>query len=118
MRYLLLIHSDESHYANLSEEENGKLMAEYAAFGESLESSGAYLESARLQPVATTTTVRERNGDAVVTDGPFAETKEQLGGFYMIEAKDLDEATKWARKIPSARWGAIEVRPIWEMEDE
>lgn len=114
MRYMLLIHSDENYYATVSEEDMGKLMGAYAQFSEEF---GAQTESSvRLQPVQTATTVRVRNGDTVTTDGPYAETKEQFGGYYLIEAKDLDEAIAIAAKVPTAAYGNVEVRPVWEME--
>ena len=117
MRYLLMIYSDEAKDAALSEAEYGKLMADYGTFTAELEQSGRLQGGQRLRPIADATTVRVRDGETLVTDGPFAETKEQIGGFYMIEADNLDEALTWARKIPSATYGSIEVRPIWEDED-
>jgi hypothetical protein len=114
MRYMLLIHSDENYYATVSEAEMGQLMGAYGQFSE--EFAGQIQGSDRLQPVQTATTVRVRNGDTVTTDGPFAETKEQFGGYYVIEAKDLDEAIAIAAKVPTAAYGSVEVRPIWEME--
>jgi hypothetical protein len=115
VRYLLLIHDDESIFSKMSPQETEKLMADYGRFTEELRSSGAFKDAARLRFVSTATTVRVRGGKTLATDGPFAETKEQLGGFYMIDVKDLDEAIKWASKIPSARLGCVEVRPVWEM---
>ncbi len=117
MRYLLLIYSNESDDAKLTPEENAQLMADYGAFHQALEGAGKHIDGARLRPTDVATTVRVRNGDLAMTDGPFAETKEHLGGFYMIEAENLDEATQWASKIPTAHTGSIEVRPIWEDED-
>lgn len=114
MRYLLLIYSDESHYTRLSDEENAALMAEYYSFHEELVAAGAFVDGARLRPTPMATTLRTRAGDTVTTDGPFAETKEQLGGFYTIEAADLDAALAWAAKLPTAHYGSIEVRPVWE----
>ena len=116
MRYMLLIYTEEAVDEALSEAEMGELMEGYMQFGKDLEAAGAYRGSDRLQPEATATTVRVRDGETLHTDGPFAETKEALGGFYIIEAANLDEALEWARKVPSARLGSIEVRPIWEME--
>ena len=116
MRYMLLIHSDESMYPKMSEAEMGRLMAEYGKFTEELGASGAMVSHDRLRPTQIATTVRVRKTETLTTDGPFAETKEQLGGFYMIDVKDLDEAIAWAAKIPSAKYGCIEVRPVWEME--
>jgi len=90
------------------------MMADYGKFSEQLKQAGAYVTGQRLRPISTATTIRVRNGETLATDGPFAETKEQLGGFYLIQAADLDEAMTWAAKIPSAKTGSIEVRPIWE----
>ncbi|HZI95220.1 MAG TPA: YciI family protein [Patescibacteria group bacterium] len=117
MRYLLLIHNDEANISNLSPTETEKLMAEFATFTGELKAAGAHQASSRLRPVATATTVRVRDGRTITSDGPFAETKEQLGGYYQIEAADLDVAIRWASKIPSARMGCVEVRPLWEMPE-
>ncbi len=117
MRYLLLINSSETLETDMSPEQMGEIMEGYGRFGEELEAAGASLESARLQPAASATTVRIRDGKLSTTDGPFAETKETLGGFYLIEAPDLDAAIAWAAKIPSASFGGVEVRPLWEPED-
>ncbi len=115
MRYMLLIYTPESHYATLDEQGMGELMGAYGRFHEEIAgAAGVCQDSARLQPVGTATTVRLRDGKAGSTDGPFAETKEQLGGYYVIDVKDLDEATAWAEKIPSAVYGSIEIRPVWE----
>ena len=114
MHYLLLIHDDETRFARISEEENKRLIEEYGQFTTALEQAGAFKGSDRLRPTSTATTVRVRGGETLTTDGPFAETKEQLGGYYMIEVKDLDEAIRWAAKVPSARSGCVEVRPVWE----
>ncbi|MBL8896961.1 MAG: YciI family protein [Planctomycetes bacterium] len=116
MRYMLLIHSNEIQEAGMSEEAMGKIMAEYYTFTEELMKSGALRAGDRLRPTTSATTVRVRNGDTLTTDGPFAETKEQFGGYYLIDVPDLDEAIRWASKIPSAKYGCVEVRPIWEME--
>ena len=115
MRYLLLIFSDETLYPKMSEEEVGKLMAAYGQFTEEI--AAQTQSSERLQPTATATTVRVRNGDTMTTDGPYAETKEQFGGYYLIEAEDLDAAIAIAARVPSATYGAVEVRPIFEMGD-
>ena len=114
MRYLLLIHSDETRYPKMPPQEMEQLMAAYGTFTEQLKKAGAYVAAHRLRPTTTATTIRVRNGETLTTDGPFAETKEQLGGFYLIQANDLDEAIAWAAKVPSAKYGSIEVRPIWE----
>lgn len=116
MRYLCLIYSDEELFASMSQEETDKLMGEYFAYTESIQKSGHHLGGEALEPTSTATTVRVRNGKTTTTDGPFAETKEQLGGFYMIEARDLNDAIQVAARIPAARTGAIEVRPIVEFD--
>ena len=115
MRYALLICDEDKRQAEMSEDEAGAQMAAYAAFGEEMGAKGVLTGGERLQPAATATTVRVRDGEVLTSDGPFAETKEQLGGFYLVECKDLDEAIEVASRIPGARHGAIEVRPIWEM---
>jgi hypothetical protein len=112
MKYILLIHDEEKALEQMSESEMNALMAEYRKFSESIQSSGHYLAGAQLQPVSTATSVRVRDGKRLVTDGPFAETREQLGGYYLVEAKDLDEAIALAARIPSAQMGTIEVRPL------
>lgn len=115
MRYMLLINSEESYYETVSEAEMGQLMADYMAFEK--EAGDIVEASHRLQPTPTATTVRVRNGDISTTDGPFAETKEAFGGYYLIDVKDLDEAIAWAAKIPTAAYGSVEVRPVWEMDE-
>src|ERR1700730_10062944 len=115
MKYLLLIYDEEKNFEKMTEAEIGKLVSEYGQFTQGIQASGHYKTSARLQPSAAASSVRIRDGKRVVTDGPFAETREQLGGYYLIEAKDLDEAIGIAAKIPSARRGTIEVRPQMEM---
>lgn len=112
MQYLLLIYAAETEEAALDQD---AIMAEYGTFTQGIVQSGAMRAADRLKPVATATTVRIRDGKTLTTDGPFAETREQLGGYYLIEAKDLDEATAIAAKIPSARYGSVEVRPVWPM---
>jgi len=115
MKYLCLIYSDESQWPKLPQEESEKVLAEYGAFGESIKSSGHWIAGHRLHSTSSATTVRIRNGKLSTTDGPFAETKEQLGGFYMIEANDLNEAIQIGSRIPGAKYGSIEVRPVWEV---
>ncbi len=115
MKYMLLINSEESFYESVTEEQIGEIMAGYGRFTEELEAAGANVESNRLQPTSTATTVRVRDGKTATTDGPFAETKEQLGGYYVIDVPNLDDAIAFAAKIPSAEYGSVEVRPIWEM---
>ncbi len=114
MQYLLLIYDNEAAFAKLSDAEKGRLYQEYGPFTESLKKNGCFRAGHGLQPTATATTVRMRDGKRLVTDGPFAETKEQLGGYYLIEAKDLDEAIAVAARVPSARLGSIEIRPLME----
>ena len=115
MLYMLLIHGAEEAYADKTEEEMGALVAEYERVAADLEEAGAMVSSHRLRPVETATTLRERDGELLMTDGPFAETKEQLGGYYLIDVADLDAAIAWARRLPSVRTGCVEVRPVWEM---
>jgi hypothetical protein len=112
MQYLLLIYGSEAHFGKLSKVEQGKIEEEYGGYTKSIADSGHLRGGNELDVVAKAATVRVRNGKKVVTDGPFAETKEQLGGYYLVEAKDRDEAVALAARIPSVRWGAIEVRPI------
>ena len=112
MQYLLLIHDDEQSWPSLSEEEQRAVIEEYLALSAELRERGAYVGANRLAPTSTASTVRVRDGQEVVTDGPFAETKEQLGGFYMINAKDLNDAIQVASRIPGAKSGSVEVRPV------
>ena len=115
MKYILLIYGNEADGAKRSQEQMGAMLKEYGVFTESIQHHGNYVSGERLQPSSTATTVRVREGKTLATDGPFAETKEHLGGFYLIEAKDLDDATAIAARIPSARFGCVEVRPIHAM---
>ena len=115
MQYLLLIYANESETAALPEGDMATMMADYGEFTKSIVQAGNFKAGDRLKPVSTATTVRVRNGKTMITDGPFAETREQLGGYYLIEAKDLDEAIGIAARIPSARRGTVEVRPQMEM---
>jgi hypothetical protein len=112
MKYLLLIYESEQAFAGLSEAEQGKIFEEYMTYTRGIKKSGNYIGGEALQPISDATTVRVKNGKTVTTDGPFAETREQLGGYYLVEAKDLDEAIKLAAGIPASRTGSIEVRPI------
>ena len=114
MKYLCLIYDDEKKMGAMSKADMDTLMRDYFAFTDDIKKSGHYRAGEALQPVQTATSVRMRNGKLSTTDGPFAETKEQLGGFYMIDATDLNEAIQIASKIPSAKYGTIEVRPIQE----
>jgi hypothetical protein len=115
MKYMLLIHDDEKAWGKLTEAERQKIYGEYGMFSAELKAAGQYLAGSQLQPTTTATSVRVRDGKRLVTDGPFAETREQLGGYYLVEAKNLDEAIGWAAKIPSSKFGTIEVRPVVEM---
>jgi hypothetical protein len=117
VRYMLLIYDDEKQSAALPRDEGQRLMKEYYDFEDEVASRGLKFHSAALQPTATATTVRVRDGETFTTDGPFAETKEQLGGYYVLDCKDLDEAIEVAGGIPSARYGSIEIRPIMELPD-
>ncbi len=115
MKYLLMIYGDEAGYAALTEAENAALMAEHNVFTQEVVRRGVMLGGEALEPTHTATTVRVRDGKTFTIDGPFAETKEQLGGFYILDCKDLDEALLMASKIPDARTGSIEVRPIMNL---
>jgi hypothetical protein len=115
MQYLLLIYDAESKWDAMKPEERGKMHAEFGAFTQGIIASGNFKGGNQLHPTSKATTVRVENGKTLVHDGPFAETKEQLGGYYLIEAADLDEATAIAARVPSARVGSIEVRPIVAM---
>lgn len=117
MRYMLMICSDEKDDFALTPDDLTKVMGDYRSLIDELKAAGVYEASERLRPVADATTVRVRGGQVSVTDGPFAETKEQVGGFFLIEAKDLDDAIACAARIPSASHGSVEIRPIWERED-
>ncbi|MGA7871373.1 MAG: YciI family protein [Candidatus Binatus sp.] len=115
MEYMLLIYGSEAEGKKRSEAEGQQLFQEYMTFTQDLTKSGKNKGGAPLEPSATATTVRVRNGKTAVTDGPFAETKEQLGGYYLVEAKDLDEAISIAARIPGAKHGSIEVRPVMKI---
>ena len=115
MQYLLMIYQNEVEYAKIDAATNKKMLEEYGAFTQSIVQSGNFKAGDRLQPATTATTVRVRDGKTLTTDGPFAETREQLGGYYLIEAKDLNAALAIAARIPGARVGSIEVRPIFAM---
>ena len=115
MRYLLMICADENWVGSMTPEEGSAMLAEYGTFMEEMGKRGVVQGGERLRPTSDATTVTVRNGETLASDGPFAETKEQMGGYYVVECKDLDEAIEVASKIPGARHGSIEVRPIWEM---
>jgi hypothetical protein len=115
MRYILLICEDENAAMAASPAEGEAMMADYGKFGEEMGKRGVLQTGERLRPTTDATTVQVRNDKVLTSDGPFAETKEQIGGFYIVDCKDVDEAIEVAAKIPGARIGTIEVRPIWEM---
>lgn len=115
MQYLLAIYSNESGFQNLTPEQQKQGLAAYMAYTEALKQAGAFKGSNRLQPVATATTVRTVDGKTQVLDGPFADSKEQLGGYFLIDVADLDAALSWAARCPGSQHGTIEVRPIWTM---
>jgi hypothetical protein len=115
MRYVMLICTDETAMDAVSPEEQAAGTAEYMTFGEEMGQRGVLQGGERLRPTSDATTVRVRDGEVLTSDGPFAETKEQMGGFYLVDCQNLDEAIEIAAKIPGARSGSIEVRPIWEM---
>jgi hypothetical protein len=112
VKFMAIIFNDESQYATATPEEIGAVFAAHGEFGQASREAGVFVDGDGLQPSVTATTVRVRDGERLLTDGPYAETKEQLGGFYMLECKDLDEALAWAARIPEAGTGAIEVRPV------
>src|SRR5215467_14312768 len=112
MKYIFLIYDDEQARGKMSEGDRGAMMKEYGQFTEEIRQSGHLVTGSQLQPASAATSVRVRSGKRVLTDGPFAETREQLGGYYLVEAKDLDEALAIAARVPSARTWTIEVRPL------
>lgn len=114
MKYVLFIYGSEAEHGQMSQEALQTEMQEYFAFNQNLINRGIKMSGESLQPTTTATTVHVRDGKTMTTDGPFAETKEQLAGFYVVEAKDLDEAIELAAMIPGARTGSVEVRPVWE----
>ena len=117
MRYALLIYSDPADHPADGSPEQAAEMQQWFSYTEELKAAGAMLAGEALQPVASATTVQVRGGKTVSTDGPFAETKEVLGGFYLIEAADLDEATRWAEKLPNVGYGSVEIRPLVEFPE-
>ncbi|MBK7895739.1 MAG: YciI family protein [Candidatus Promineifilaceae bacterium] len=116
MQYLLMIYTSEQQDAQRTPEESEANMGEYFAFTNEAREAGVMMAGDALHPTTAATTVRVRHGQISSTDGPFAETKEQLGGYYLLNCENLDEAIKWAAKIPGARDGSIEIRPVWEFE--
>jgi len=123
MKYLLLMYADETVVSNYSQEDFqaaasmqpglSGLAKTWAEFVQEISASGVLISNSGLAPVATATTVRVRQGKTLLTDGPFAETHEQLGGYFLVECQDLDEAIRWAEKIPTAKYGSVEIRPLW-----
>jgi hypothetical protein len=118
VQYMLLIYGDQSQWGSMSEEEMGQVMQAYGTFTQELQDSGAMVAGDALQRTDTATTVRVRDDEMLTTDGPFAETKEQLGGYYLVNVGSLDEALEWAAKIPGARHGSIEVRPVMVFDED
>ena len=112
MQYMLLIYNEPSGWNSMSEAERGQIYGAYGTFTEELQGSGKLVAGDALQPITTATSVRVRDGETLTTDGPFAETKEVLGGYYLIDVETIDEALDWAAKIPGAKHGTIEVRPV------
>jgi len=115
MQYLLMLYVNENGWTTLTAEQREQGMAAYAAYTEALRKAGALKGSDRLRPTSSATTVRMANGKAQVLDGPYAESKEQLGGYFLIDVPDLDAAISWAARCPAANHGAVEVRPVWDM---
>jgi hypothetical protein len=116
MKYMLLVHHDEEAFGQRSEAERQSMIRESVQLANELHTSGQYLSAAPLHPTTETSCVRVRNGKPLITDGPFAETREQLGGYFLIDARDLNEAIEIAARIPGARIGTVEVRPVTEVE--
>lgn len=113
MQYMLLVHSEEAGWAQMPPAQQQQGLAAYMAYGEALKAAGVLISADRLRDTSMSTTVKIRDGKAKVLNGPYVESKEQLGGYYIIDVKDLDAALKWAEKCPGAHHGAIEVRPVW-----
>jgi hypothetical protein len=118
MRYMLLIIGDESRFADMSEEEMGAQLQQWSDYSKELVDAGAFVAGDGLQTSSSATVLRVQDGERLLTDGPFAETKEQIGGYYTIECKDLDEAIDWAAKLPSANGGVTEIRPVMDYGPE
>jgi hypothetical protein len=116
MQYVLLAYVDQNAFAKMTPEEQKHGMGAYQAFGEALSKAGAYKGSNRLQPTSAATTVRVSNGKTQVLNGPYVDTKEQLGGYFLIDVPDLDAAISWAARCPASSHGTVEVRPIWIMQ--
>jgi len=116
MQYLLVLHVNESGWGQMTPEQQQQGVAAYLAYGEALRKAGAFVGSNRLKPSANSTTVRVANGKTQVLDGPYVDSKEQVGGYYLIDAPDLDAAITWASRCPAASHGVVEVRPVWQMQ--
>jgi hypothetical protein len=116
MKYMLLMYWDQTITQKFTPEEYQAAGKAWYALGQELEAAGVLVSNQGLSPITDATTVRVRDGKMLISDGPFAETHEQLGGYYLLECKDIDEATAWAAKIPSAKYGSIEVRPVWSQK--
>src|SRR5436305_15208085 len=112
MQYLLLIHDDEAHWGDMPEDERNAIYGEYTKFTEDVQNAGILVGANQLQPAGTATVVHVEDGKTLTTDGPFAETKEVLGGYYLIDVETLDEAPEWAAKLPGSSYGTVEVRPV------
>jgi hypothetical protein len=115
VKYILLVHHNEENFARLPEVEQGQMRDESVRLANQIHAKGQYLDAAPLQPTTMTTCVRVREGKSVVTDGPFVETREHLGGYYLVDVRDLDEAIAIAARIPGARLGAVEIRPVIQL---
>jgi hypothetical protein len=115
MQYLLMLHSEEAGWDQMTKEQQQQGYAAYMAYSEALKKAGALLGSNRLRPSSSSTTVRVENGKSKVLDGPYVDSKEQIGGYYLIEVADLDAALSWAARCPGASHGTVEVRPVWSM---
>ena len=116
MDYMLLIYNDEQEWASMPDEARAEIRREYFALADELRAAGKYLAGAPLQPTSTASRVRIRDGETMVTDGPFAESKEQLGGYFLVSADSVEEALEWAARLPATRYGTVEVRPVLEIE--
>lgn len=114
MKYMLLIHSEEGREAKMTQAENDEMMAAYGAYAQALGQAGAMVGGERLRPTSDATVVRVANGKSQVLDGPYADTREQFGGYFTIDVPDLDAAITWAARCPGASYGTVEIRPIWE----
>ena len=117
MQYLLMIYDDESNWNNMSESQQSSMIERYIALENDLKEQGIFLGSARLADIDSATSVQVREGKPLITDGPFAETKEQLGGYFLVDCENLDQATEIAARIPSAEQGTVEVRPLWYQDE-